>query len=210
MKIVKIILFTLISLNISANDFADLSTRDDGYVAIGIGSQQLTLDFNAKFGYLETRVLNPNPGNPTSKGNKNLSVRNTGFLLHAGQFIKPDVRIGAQLLTASNSDLKTTMFGAYSDYLFNNGLYTGVGFNYVFLDFSKEDDIKAASGIVASYRAGFLYKIGDNLALDFGYQFANKFLTAKHEGYQDSDLSDGDHSVSSGTEVGHFKKLGFC
>jgi hypothetical protein len=200
MKIIKILVLVLTISSVYAGNIADLSTREDGYIAIGAGSQKLNLKFNSTFGYLESRVINTNPNNPTSKGEKDLQFDSTGIILHGGKFITPDMRIGVQYLAGGSSDFKTSLLGLYGDYLFNYGLYIGVGLNYMTLDYSKEEDVELATGFVASYRTGMLFQISDNIGLDINYQFANKLLPAKHKG---------SNTISSETGVGDYENWGF-
>ena len=208
MVIKTILLLTLFSFTkIYAGDFSDLSTREDGYIAFSGGQQKLALKFNEKFGYSEFRPTSDIL--PTTKGNKDKSFSGTGFSIHGGQFIKPDTRVGVQYLSAGNSEFKTTMLGAYADYLFDTDLYIGIGLNTVSLDYSDESDIKTAKGFIPTYRAGMVFKIGLDWGLDINYQFTNALLSAKHKGYKDTDLSDGDASIASDTELGEYQSWGF-
>ncbi len=196
-----ILLLTLFSFSkVYAGQFSDLSTREDGYVAFSMGQQKLTLKFNEEFGYLETRVVNPLIPS-SNKGYKDRNLSSNGFSLHAGQFVKPDLRVGAQFLhDVSDKKINTTILGAYVDYLFNTGLYVGAGVNIANLNYIDESDIKTVSGIVPTYRTGMLFKIGLDWGLDINYQFANKLLLAKHKG---------NASITENTEIGEYQNWSF-
>jgi hypothetical protein len=208
MKNIKtlLLLLTLASGSVSLANIADLSTREAGYFALGGGSQRVSLKFNSKFGYQESRENT----NLSNKGAKDLDFGGGGVILQGGQFIAADKRVGVQYVSASDSGFKTTLFGLYGDYLFNSGIYVGLGLNYMTLDFVDEPDIKKASDFVATYRVGMLFKIGDNVGLDINYQLANQLMPATHKGYTDTDLSDGsDSSIASNTAVGDYENWSF-
>lgn len=208
-KTTIILLLTLLSFTkIYAGGFSDLSTREEGYIGFAIGQQKLTLKFNEKFGYLETRLPNASIAG-SHKGYKDKSFSGNGFVIHGGKFIKPDMRIGGQYLSASDSKFQTAILGAYGDYLFNTGLYIGVGLNTISLDYKDESDVKTAKGFVPTYRTGMLFKIGLDWGLDVNYQFTNNLLTVKHQGYTDPDISDYDSSIASDTNLGDYQNWSF-